>query len=348
MLSFSLWSIQGFGQQDCAKTLKKAQAAYDDGLLEKVPQMLTPCIKAEAFLEEDLVQAYKLMTLSYIFDERYEKADSAMQQFLKNDPEYQINTTTDPPEFVNLYNSFRTHPLISFGIVAGANMSFKNDIKQFGVYSAEANNTNIENSNIINYVAGLSVSYYFSKRLEANLEILAVGRNVESSGTALGLNNEGFASLTAKEIQTWMELPITAVYTFGNKKFKPYARLGGSIGFLLNSSIAFERTYTNEELPPLPSRSLDFGDQRYSTNFWLHGGLGFRYKIKNGHLQFDARYCHGLFNQTKVENRYSTEVAQDAQSTFYYTDNDFKISNVNVTLGFFQYLYVPKKLKKKK
>lgn len=346
--ALALCFAQSYGQTDCAKTLKKAQAAYDDGLLEKIPNMLTPCIQAEAFLEEDLVQAYKLMTLSYIFDDRYEKADSSMQLFLKEEPEYEINTTVDPPEFVNLYNSFRTHPLYSFGIVAGANMSFKRDKELHTVLDKENVNYSHTTRNVINYVAGLSGSYYFSKRFEANLELLAVGRNLETTEQGGGLEYRGFSESIASETQTWLETPLTFTYTMGNTKLKPYVRLGGSVGFLLFSSITFERSYIQSDNQPVQSRALDFKGQRNGMNFWAHGGLGIKYKIKNGHLMLDARYCYGLGNQTQYKERSATEISKDAEANYYYMDNDFFISNINVTLGFFQYIYSPKKLKNKK
>ncbi len=54
-------------EEDCSFTLTKAQKLFDAGTIEQIPQILQPCID-NGFTEEDKLQAYKLIILSYLFD----------------------------------------------------------------------------------------------------------------------------------------------------------------------------------------------------------------------------------------------------------------------------------------
>src|SRR3954465_3021621 len=94
-------------QSSCTQTLRSARSVYDQGRLQELPDLLEGCLK-NGFSVQEKVQAYKLLTLAYIYLEEAAKADAAMLALLNTDHYFEINLTTDPAEFVALYKTFRT------------------------------------------------------------------------------------------------------------------------------------------------------------------------------------------------------------------------------------------------
>ena len=75
-----------YGQStSCAQTLRLAQSVYDQGRLQELNGILQNCLQ-NGFTKQERVEAYKLLTLSYIYQEEPEKADEAMLDLLRTDP----------------------------------------------------------------------------------------------------------------------------------------------------------------------------------------------------------------------------------------------------------------------
>ena len=53
-------------QSSCAQTLRNARATYDQGRLHELPDLLAGCI-GNGFTQQEKVEAYKLLTLAYIY-----------------------------------------------------------------------------------------------------------------------------------------------------------------------------------------------------------------------------------------------------------------------------------------
>ena len=98
------------GQSTCTQTLRTARSTYDQGRLQELPSLLDGCLK-NGFTQQEKVEAYKLLSLAYIYLEESAKADEAMLNLLRTDHYFEINTSTDPAEFIALYRTFRTRPI---------------------------------------------------------------------------------------------------------------------------------------------------------------------------------------------------------------------------------------------
>src|SRR5512145_2687059 len=110
-----------YGQDDCATKIQEAQKYYEQGMIDETPQMLAPCM-VDGFTRIQKVEAYKLIILSYLFDDDQFEAERTMLEFLKKFPEYEI-MPNDPVEFVFLFESFRTTSVFSFGLSVGINVA---------------------------------------------------------------------------------------------------------------------------------------------------------------------------------------------------------------------------------
>ena len=124
-----------YAQDDCATKIQEAQKYYDQGMIDEIPKMLAPCM-ADGFTRTQKIEAYKLIILSYLFDDNQFEAEKTMLEFLKKYPEYEI-MPNDPVEFVYLFESYRTTSVFSFGITAGFNFTDPRIIEPFHVLRPE-------------------------------------------------------------------------------------------------------------------------------------------------------------------------------------------------------------------
>jgi hypothetical protein len=109
--------------QNCSQTLRLARSTYDQGRLHELPGLMKSCLAntgLDGFTKQERVEAYKLLTMAFIYLEEPEKADSSMLKLLHTDPYFELNKEVDPAEFIGLYNTFRTDPVYRIGIKAGA------------------------------------------------------------------------------------------------------------------------------------------------------------------------------------------------------------------------------------
>lgn len=328
-------------ETSCSQVLKKAQATFDEGRIYQIEEMLTPCLE-NGFSKPEKVAAYKLLTLTYLYFNEKAKAENAMMQFLKLEPEYEINPSIDPTEFINLYNSFRTSPALLVGLKAGVN----------GVDVDVKKNFNLDNSSIqrgqYRSLPGYQVGLFLEKPLSQRLSVL----------TEVNFLNEGYkytdslfdyASLVYEEKLSWLQVPVLFTFKFGNsKKIIPYASLGGTVNYLLQAEAVANRKDKMDDgnQREVLDRKFDMKDQRNAFNFsvTLAAGLKIKDVIGRGYIFADFRYTRGLRNVVDGENRFSKpELIYD----YLYLDNDILINSLQASLGYSLPIYKPK-LKKVK
>ena len=125
-------SVPAFSQApktaNCTQVLRLVRTTYESGRLHEIPDMVAGCLEESegGFTDEEKREAYRYLTLTYIYLEEPEKADEAMLKLLQTDHFFQINPTLDPAEFKSLYKKFRTEPVFKLGIKAGLNVTQNN------------------------------------------------------------------------------------------------------------------------------------------------------------------------------------------------------------------------------
>ncbi|MGE0090880.1 MAG: porin family protein [Bacteroidales bacterium] len=325
LLVLSANKIQG--QENCAFKLEEAQNQYDIGVLDSIPVMLNPCIN-KGFSGDELARAYKLLILTYLFQDNQESAKSTMKKFLKKFPEYEIKAN-DPVEFAYLYKTFKTIPVYSIGILLGGNYSYVRLIEPYGV-----NNTNDYNGKYstlgIGFQGGLQIKRYINEKIEISLDML-----YKSSKYEFVNKPTSYSTTIFEESQTGFDIPLTATYDFAYsfKGFNPYLRAGFSFGYLMSSS---GKLKLNNEvftgLEDISSAEFDITTNRNTYNFSGVVGAGIKYKIKNGgYIIGDFRYYLGILNVVNTNERYSN---LENNLGYMYVDNDFALNNFTFSLGY--------------
>ncbi|MCX6333904.1 MAG: outer membrane beta-barrel protein, partial [Bacteroidia bacterium] len=316
----------------CAENLRNAQSLFDRGQVERVPGMLSECLRS-GFKREEELAAYKLIIQTYLFQDKYEQADSAMLAFLKKNPEYQLSPT-DHSSFVHLYNNFEVKPVIQIVFHIGTNMPFMTFVDTKSVSAEEVPGE--YNNRALNLFVSLEAKFAINSRLEVNIE----GGYSQLSFS----NNEsflGFAAVSYSEIQHRIEIPVTATYniiTFN--RLTAYARAGAGAAFNLSTNaqkVSFDRNSTIN-FTELTGSDINRSDSRIKMDLLGQAGGGIKYKIPRGYLNLEIRMNLGIYNQV-IRGGNSAELLEG----YRYKDDDFNLNDLNFSIGYTQIFYKPSK-----
>ena len=331
LLIFIECSMQIAGAQDCDSTLNKAQKLYESGVIEEIPQILTPCIK-QGFSPDERLQAFKLLILSYLFDQNLEEANRSMLNFLKDYPEYKLQPT-DPVEFAQLFKLYHIIRIFSIGVAAGGNLSYPLLLKSY-----ETNSQNLHGkyrNEGIGYEGGVKLSFYLASKLALNLEFYYF-----TNSFSYLIIQPGIQNIHSKEIETKLELPLTLTYDFGNNRIRPYLGIGGSVDYLISATDNKDLSVFSQNINIAGSGiKVTSGRRQFNYNGILDCGV--KYKISRGFVFFDARWKQGLFNQVLSGKRYNTD------ETFVYQnpDDNFTLNNFIFSVGYIHSFFKAKKKK---
>jgi hypothetical protein len=321
-----------FSQQNCAVILKEAEKMFDGGVIEDVPAILDDCLK-NGFSRDEKIRAYRLIIISFLFDDKKELADEYMLQLLKMEPEYEINQAVDPSEFVSLMEKFRTLPLYALGVFGGINYSNINPTELYGVHNVSQ--SKYEFSAGMGYQFGLRFNRYLFEGVECSAEFCLAQSTFEYSDSVYS-----FAIVSFDEKQTRLDLPLSITYQLELNKIKPFVRLGFNNSYTLNVFGTSIRKYTDNSHRDITGSDVELSAHRNRYTASVIGSIGAKYKIKRGDLFLELRYMHGLMNQTKVDARYTSP---ELIYKYFYIDNDFTLNNYLFCVGYTYSFYKPMK-----
>lgn len=327
-----------YGQKNCPQTLKKAQDTYEEGRISEVPDLLDECLKSkDGFTKAEKIDAYKLLTLTWLYFNEKTKAEESMHHFLVLNPEYEINEAIDPTEFINLYNSFRTTPVLIYGIKLGFNGQDINVIRNFSVDNSSISRGKYKSP--IGLQIGLTFEIPLKKRLSLLTELNLTKKTYQYNDEILG-----FAKVQFIEKQTLLELPLMLHFNFNKnqKKFRPYINAGGTFSYLVGDRAEVTRKDDRDGTQlDVPGPEIKIASLRHRLMYNASIGAGFKLKnvISNGYIIVDLRYNIGLRNIVKPENRGTNE---DLVYNYLYLDNDFRMNSFVFSIGYALPKYKPK------
>lgn len=345
-------------QQTCTQRLNQAEDDYEAGRLLNIPQMIQGCLDNEGFSKEEEVRARKLLTLVYIFTDQQGKAEGALVNLLRADPEHRLNPRVDPAELFFLYEQFRVSPIFRIGFKAGVNISKINVVESYSTRNGLFLNTfyngkekggigEFQSSQGVGYNAELTIERHLKDGLEVvggiqwrlseykvDMEsILREDRTMTPLRSAL--TNE----------QMYIRTPVMLRYNFfydnRDQKFLPYGFLGVSYDRLVKAR------YSNAERSPGTTFNLRDFDLRgpgvvNQNNLSIIGGIGTKVRIKTHFLTVEVRYDNSRFNYINSENRWTI---QESVFDTAFVEDDLGIDVISFSVGWTHSIYNPKKLK---
>ncbi|HEY9004550.1 porin family protein [Ohtaekwangia sp.] len=320
----------------CAQTLRLARSTYEQGRLHEIPTLLEKCL-ASGFSQQEKVEAYKLLCLSYIYLEEPEKADEAMLNLLRTDHYFEINRTTDPAEFIALYNTFRTKPIYRIGGRIGVNATSPNVVA-----AVKANDGKSKYASKIGIQVHLTSEVPLTDHLSLNPELGFVQRKFEYT------NKVEFTDTTfttaAVETQNWLTLPVSLRYQFTSLSFKPYVAVGVEGDYLLASSLTGSRTRKGYQF--IEEKSFDMKLNREKFNVSAIISAGAQFKLGGGFIITEVRFLYGITKVNSVKAGYGIDSSLPFE--YGYADSIYKLNSLSVTAGYVHNIFNPKKLNKRK
>ena len=328
---------------DCSKTLKKAQRVYDAGEIEKVESMLQQCLK-DGFTRAERTEALKLIILVNLFEDDPRSADNNMKRLLTINPDFKPKEN-DHQEIKDLYAKFRTDPLIIFDFMVGVNLSYGYLMTAYSVDHFNANSSYLPKVGIN---GGLIANYFLKESWRGNIGFFYRTKNYNivnsyNVETDLTPEDELKQTIDANVNVTSIAIPFGITKEFGKRKLTPHVGIGGSFETYFNSSHTITRVYSDAAFAPEQGTAVDTEKQSSLFNISATTNAGVRYKIGlTGKLILDVRFGLGLWNQSRVNNRYENS---QLLYQYYFVPDDFLLHNLSFNIGYSQLLYKPKKLK---
>ena len=343
--------------QDCDSILEKAENNYENGILRDIPNLLSACIK-NGFSKSQKEQSYKLLTLTYLYLDDMDKAESYMLKLLKSNPQFKVSSL-DPPELIYLYNGFRTNSVFSISFKGGINNTYINNKNINGIDNIPVSYHVYKSK--LGYQFGLGFDFRVWKGLQlsggfnvANSKI----NQIDSLKTTLYTDTErpfgyNYTSIISSERQFWVEMPLQLKYEVDYKKLTPYFYGGVSLNYLFGTNLSIIRVNADPSDLETPQRSVTGPDIKLLENkvrtqfhYAMLFGAGVKMKLGYDFIVFDMSYVKGM---TNLRN---TKAPLDADSElvyrYGYVDNDFSINSARFSVGYVKPFYKPKKLKRRK
>jgi len=334
---------------NCTQTLRLIRTTYEQGRLHELPEMAKGClggIGANGFSQEEKKEAYRYLTLAYIYLEEPEKADESMVQLLNTDHFYEPNKEVDPAEFIALYNKFRHDPVWRIGGKFGVNLTQPVATNIYNVGSAGAGKGSYSMSPGIQMFATFSKDFFRKppwNRLVLVAELGYVSRGYTYSNDQLATADENSATPISNQqfkfTQSYLDLNVIGQLKFKNTvNLQTYLGAGPGISYLLSSS--------NEASTLLGNGFTVTGsavDDTKSYNKILISATmvaGVKYRFGEVYVTAEARYQLGFTNVVNSATRTNAEVAFDYQGRY----NDYRINNMMVSIGVIYPHFKPLKL----
>ncbi len=339
---FTICHIENTKAQNCTQTLRNAQRAYDEGRIAEIPNILNVCLQ-KGFSRDEKIKAYRLLTLSYLYQYEGISAEKTMLEFLKVVPDYKL-TAEDPAPFAKLYKQFRTWPIFLVGFKLGANFAQPQAMKGFTAFE----NNFSKYSSALGFTFAINGEIFINNKMSLNTGLNFI---INRSKYSLSGLDSSFNKSYGTENEIFIAIPLALSYNFYNKgDFSFFAKAGVATNYLLGASIKIIpvnniKDVNNQPITFTPPQGIiNVNTQRHKLNFSVITGAGVKYKLGRNLLIFDASYWVGISDISK--DPWDGEHNGANVIKFGYVSDSFRMNNMMFTLGFFVPIYKPKLLKK--
>lgn len=329
LLFFSL-SGQFMFSQDCAVKLRDAENLFNAGLVEQVPGLLEACLES-GFTKAEEHSAYQIIIRSYLYEDKIDMAEATMLEFLKKNPEYKLSPT-DNADFVYLFNKYNVKPVVQLSGNIGTNYTFISVIEE---NSTSGNPQSKDYGNeTFSVAAGLEAKFRLGKYFE-------LGAGIDYSQVTFSYKEAflDFSEAVYPETQIRLEIPVQGYYyPLTVSGFSPYVKLGAAASFNISTvaSLSANNTDANNIIPHT-GPDEDRTDSRHFLEPIVIGGIGCKYKLPRSYIFIDISARLGTLNQ------YKEGLPANSEWFYYSTDDQFRINNLRLSLGYTFIFYKPSK-----
>lgn len=334
-------------QTNCERNLLEAQNDYRNGNLYEIPSLLEDCIN-NGFDRQQKMDAYKLLTLTFLNINQPSAAKRSLTRLMKLNPEFEANPATDPEEFVLLYKKVRQSPQYSFGGQIQGNLSYVLIEKHYSVSSFP--NSKGQITPLAGFTAGghfiYPITYYLSAEAQLNFSKLRFSYSEEFiSDPAQVQNNSGLQQIKFVEDQSSIQLPVLLSYLIELKKFDLTIKAGAYEQFLINSNfrnVQRDNLQNISESIKEPKVSMTSNRKRLNTGVQL--SVGSLFKVSRYRAGIELGVKGNIFR----DDKYASQNARNTDSKVFnngYIDDQFRTAAFFISLSFskpvYRYNYKP-------
>lgn len=337
-------------QSECELTLTRATEEFNAGHLYGIPALLSDCLNKD---QNDAwrQRAYLLLAETYLLLEDPIGAENSYLEVLRANPEFETDPQRDPIDLVYLSKKFTATPVFAFYGNLGPNTSLIRVIHDVTI-GGEAQ-TRQSYKLRLGWQIGGGVEYNYNSNVSLTAGFNYVFTGFKHITSHLFGQNRDIVEFLDR--QTWAVVPLSIKYSDDRGKIRPYVFAGYSLNLLMrdrgiltvinrdlrlseDESVTEELSSSENETP-----NLDLGDHRKTLNASFLVGGGIKYKYKLNYLFVDMRYSFGTKNMTNIGNRFNN---YSEGLPYPYVDDDFRMDNLAISVGYIHPLYKPRKLKK--
>lgn len=341
-------SICLHAQDECELVLTRATEEFNAGHLYGIPGMLSDCLSKNQN-DEWRQRAYLLLAETYLLLEDPLGAENSYLNILHANPEFVADAQRDPIDLVYLSKKFTATPLFAVYAMVGPNTSPMRVIYDVKVGGESATRQTYKLR--LGWQAGVGADYNYTDRITASAGLGYVFTGFKHITTDLFGPNKDIVEFLDR--QTWLVVPLTIKYGDSEGRFRPYAYGGYSFNLLLRDKGILNvfnrdtRSDSDEELSSAdnetPNLTLNSHRSKLNGAFLLGGGIKYKYNLD--YFFVDLRYSFGLKNIADAQNRFGSY----AEGLPYpYVDDDMRMDNVAISIGYIHPFYKPRKVKKPK
>lgn len=328
---FLLINTSLFAQSNCERNLQEAKSDYNSGNLYAIPGKLTDCLE-DGFSKDEKVEAYKLLTLTYLNINQNEKAKESLIKLLNIKTDFRALPNIDPPELYSLYRKIDTDPKYFIGIMFGGNYNTIQIIEPFTKGS-------VRDGNIVNYsgLGSIEAGAQFIKPLLNNFwvkaELLFQNQRYDYNEEVLiyadSINNK----YSYQSTNNGLNLNISARSVINNYYWKPFVDYG--ISGRYNFSQSFN-DYLSDHSPSADEDArgeIDMINYRKQFNIGLHIHIGTMIKLGEnyGEVKIGASKflrAHATYNSK--EDRIINTIGKQGEMM----DNDYNNLIYQISISF--------------
>lgn len=343
----------------CNQLLADAREAYSAGMVEIVPELLLPCLESGGLTGTSKQEAYKLVINAYLFDYLPEEADSLMDRFVEEFPQYKT-TDADPAEFTGLFESHLaalgiTQEVIaeelpdpepveeedkrsekkakiktpfvyenSMGFTLGLNGSFPQITQRYSIGNPVGSVGSFEM--MPGFQGGALINLVLNKSMESTFGIVYSQAKFRFTDTPFP-----FTSYEYEETQSHLQIPVSLLFKLNprTKGASLYLRLGIIGDYLLSASGEGTRTYEGSTDRVVVEKTT-ISDSRTRLNLLGNAGLGLRIPFEKSFMFMEAGITAGIIKSNKSEERYRND---DLVWLLYHVDSDYWLMQFNFSVG---------------
>ena len=339
-----------YGQNECELTLTRAIEEFNAGHLYGIPSMLSECLSNNQN-DEWRQRAYLLLAETYLLLEDPIGAENSYLEVLRANPEYVTDPQRDPIDLVYLSKKFTATPIFAFHAMLGPNISPIRVIHDVTIGGESQTEQSYKLR--VGWQMGGGVDYNHNDNISFSAGFNYVFTGFQHITTDLFGPNKDIVEFL--ERQTWAVIPLTIRYSDDEGKIRPYAYGGFSLNILLrdrgilnvfnrdsrvSASDGIEDELSSSE-NETPNFNLIGHRQKFNGSFILGGGVKYKYKLD--YFFVDLRYSLGIKNLTSPGNRFDN---YSEGLPYPYVDDDFRMDNLAISIGYIHPFYKPRKLKK--